>query len=37
MPLRTLTECLAEELRRMDADEVYGEVLADGLERIGVA
>lgn len=37
MPLRTLTECLAEELRRMDADEVYGEVLADGLERIGLA
>ena len=37
MPLRTLTECLAEELRRMDADEVYGEVLADGLTRIGVA
>ncbi len=37
MPLRTLTECLAEELRRMDPDEVYGEVLTDGLSRIGVA
>ncbi len=37
MPLRTLTECLAEELRRMDPDEVYGEVLRDGLARIGVA
>ncbi len=37
MPLRTLTECLAEELRRMDPDEVYGEVLTDGLARIGVA
>ena len=36
MPLRTLTECLAEELRRMDADEVYGEVLRDGMARIGV-
>lgn len=37
MPLRTLTECLAEELRRMDPDEVYGEVLRDGLSRIGAA
>ncbi|MDO8107678.1 glucose-6-phosphate dehydrogenase assembly protein OpcA [Isoptericola sp. b441] len=37
MPLRTLTECLAEELRRMDPDEVYGEVLRDGLARVGVA
>ena len=37
MPLRTLTECLAEELRRMDPDEVYGEVLRHGLTRIGVA
>lgn len=27
MPLRTLTECLAEELRRLDPDEVYGEAL----------
>jgi glucose-6-phosphate dehydrogenase assembly protein OpcA len=36
MPLRTLTECLAEELRRMDADEVYGEVLRDGLTKIGL-
>ncbi|MCV2394686.1 glucose-6-phosphate dehydrogenase assembly protein OpcA [Actinotalea sp. M2MS4P-6] len=37
MPLRTLTECLAEELRRLDADEVYGAVLTDGLHRIGAA
>ena len=37
MPLRTLTECLAEELRRLDPDEVYGEVLRDGLARIGAA
>jgi glucose-6-phosphate dehydrogenase assembly protein OpcA len=37
MPLRTLTECLAEELRSLSSDEVYGEVLRDGLARIGVA
>lgn len=28
LPARTLNECLAEELRRMDDDPVYGEVLA---------
>jgi glucose-6-phosphate dehydrogenase assembly protein OpcA len=28
LPARTLNECLAEELRRMDDDVVYGEVLA---------
>lgn len=28
LPIRTLDECLAEELRRLDPDEVYGEVLA---------
>jgi len=27
-------DCLAEELRRMDPDEVYGEVLRDGLARV---
>ena len=37
MPLRELTECLSEELRRLDADEVYGEVLEKGLVRVGVA
>jgi glucose-6-phosphate dehydrogenase assembly protein OpcA len=35
MPLRQLQECLSEDLRRLDPDEVYGEVLVDGLERIG--
>ncbi|MDQ0374658.1 glucose-6-phosphate dehydrogenase assembly protein OpcA [Cellulomonas humilata] len=34
LPIRQLRECLAEELRRLDADEVYGEVLAKGLPRI---
>ncbi|KGM14493.1 glucose-6-phosphate dehydrogenase assembly protein OpcA [Cellulomonas bogoriensis] len=31
MPMRGLNECLAEELRRLDPDEVWGEVLAAGL------
>lgn len=34
MPLRSLRECLAEELRRMDPDEVYGEVLTKGLPKV---
>ncbi len=34
MPLRQLRECLSEDLRRMDADEVYGEVLRTGLARV---
>ena len=34
MPLRELRECLSEDLRRLDPDEVYGEVLQHGLERI---
>ncbi len=37
MPLRTLRECLVEELRRLDPDEVYGEVLTDGLARLADA
>lgn len=34
MPLRELRECLSEDLRRLDADEVYGEVLRDGLAAV---
>jgi glucose-6-phosphate dehydrogenase assembly protein OpcA len=37
MPLRQLTECLSEDLRRLDPDEVYGEVLTSGLPKVGVA
>lgn len=37
LPIRQLRECLAEELRRLDADEVYGEVLRKGLPKIGAA
>jgi len=29
LPIRPLSECIAEELRRLDADEVYGEVLEE--------
>lgn len=35
LPIRQLRECLAEELRRLDADDVYGEVLQKGLARLG--
>ncbi|MBP3043206.1 glucose-6-phosphate dehydrogenase assembly protein OpcA [Arthrobacter jiangjiafuii] len=31
LPRRSLRDCLAEELRRLDPDEVYGEVLTQGL------
>ncbi|GAA1489495.1 6-phosphogluconolactonase [Brachybacterium sacelli] len=34
MPRRTLSELLAEELRRLDPDEVYGEVLATAFSAI---
>ena len=33
MPVRDLNACLAEELRRLDADEIYGEVITQGLSR----
>ncbi len=32
LPRRSPGECLAEELRRLDPDEVYGDVLLNGLE-----
>lgn len=34
MPLRSLSELIAEELRRMDPDEVYGEVLGHAFSGI---
>ncbi len=37
MPMRELDECLAEELRRLDDDEVYGETLVKGMPRVGAA
>ena len=35
LPIRTLSEALIEELRRLDPDEVYGEVLTEGLTKVG--
>jgi glucose-6-phosphate dehydrogenase assembly protein OpcA len=34
LPRRGLAECLAEELRRLDADEVYARALLKGLPRL---
>ena len=34
LPIRQLRECLAEELRRLDPDEVYAETLVKGLSRV---
>jgi glucose-6-phosphate dehydrogenase assembly protein OpcA len=34
LPIRQLRECLAEELRRLDPDEVFAETLARGLPRV---
>jgi glucose-6-phosphate dehydrogenase assembly protein OpcA len=34
LPIRQLRECLAEELRRLDPDEVYAETLVRGLPRV---
>ncbi|GAA1985044.1 glucose-6-phosphate dehydrogenase assembly protein OpcA [Isoptericola halotolerans] len=34
LPIRSLSEALIEELRRLDPDEIYGQVLGKGLGRI---
>lgn len=34
---RGVAECLADELRRLDADEVYAETLTHGLAKLGAA
>lgn len=34
LPVRTLADCLTEELRRLDADETYGAALTAGLSRV---
>lgn len=34
LPRRNLRDCLAEELRRLDPDVLYGEVITSGLERL---
>jgi glucose-6-phosphate dehydrogenase assembly protein OpcA len=33
LPRRSLQDCLAEELRRLDPDDVFGEVVTEGLAR----
>lgn len=37
LPRRGLRDCLAEELRRLDADEVYYEVLSKGIPLVNAA
>jgi glucose-6-phosphate dehydrogenase assembly protein OpcA len=34
MPMRELRECLSEELRRLDPDEVFEETLIRGLKQV---
>lgn len=34
LPRRTLQDCLSEELRRLDPDEVFGEVVTEGLKKL---
>lgn len=34
LPRRSLQDCLAEELRRLDPDEVFGEVVTEGLTKL---
>ena len=36
LPIRKLSEALIEELRRLDADEIYEEALLKGLERVEI-
>lgn len=37
LPRRTLRECLAEELRRLDPDLLYGRVITEGWDLLGPA
>lgn len=34
LPRRSLQDCLAEELRRLDPDEVFGEVVTEGMTKL---
>jgi glucose-6-phosphate dehydrogenase assembly protein OpcA len=36
LPRRSLRDCLAEELRRLDPDDLYGEVMMHGIEQLGI-
>ena len=35
LPRRSLRDCLAEELRRLDPDDLFGEVIVHGLSHLG--
>jgi glucose-6-phosphate dehydrogenase assembly protein OpcA len=35
LPRRNLRDCLAEELRRLDPDDLFGEVIVNGLDQLG--
>jgi glucose-6-phosphate dehydrogenase assembly protein OpcA len=35
LPRRSLRDCLAEELRRLDPDDLFGDVLQRGLAALG--
>lgn len=35
LPRRSLRDCLAEELRRLDPDDLYGDVLSQGVLELG--
>jgi len=35
LPRRSLRDCLAEELRRLDPDDLFGEVVEHGIGRLG--
>ena len=37
LPRRNLRDCLAEELRRLDPDDLYGEVITKGLDLLETA
>lgn len=37
LPRRSLRDCLAEELRRLDPDDLFGEVILNGLSQLGKA
>ncbi len=34
LPRRSLRDCLAEELRRLDPDDLFGEVITSGLDKL---
>lgn len=37
LPRRNLRDCLADELRRLDPDELYGQVITEALARLGAS